>query len=574
MDDRSRRHRVRQVVAALAVVSSLIVLTGCVGIPKSGAVNSGLSLSDDTSGANIAFNPEGPERGASQQNTLRGFVAAFTSATGGYAVAKEFLSSELASKWIPSASVQVRSGQPKVTPIDATTMEYSFSAAAVVNQDGAYSQSSQSVSLQYSFVREDGEWRISAAPNGIVLPDVTFQRIFSQRPIYFLDPGNQFLVPDVRWFPNGTAVTRIVTALLDGPPDWLKGAAFSRFPDGTQLSDSSGAIVPDEGIAKVDLSKEALAASPKERQLMKLQLSASLVGSVNNITSVSLSVDGTPLQIDDLASQPTTDLTVDSQPLVFAKKVFGFYSNGRVATLGSLSQRVAALQPTAATLSSDQQEAAVLDGDNRVFVIRRGVAQAQSIDIRPGLIAPSMDEYGYTWSVPGADPNALIAFDSAGAPHPVNPALPSGSQIVSLEVSREGARVAMLLSTPTGPRLIVAAILRDEKFAPTGLGVPIVDTSVGDGSAVGATWMDQWTVATLVDSDSQSADGESKVDLFVIGGKQTSVAPLPAAQQIVGGNDGLTGLRIVGATDSAVYTYSGSTWQGSKVVVDFLGTQR
>jgi hypothetical protein len=522
-------------------------------------------VSEVSGAGNIAYNPEGPEVGASQQNILRGFVAAFTSATGGYAVAKQFLSSGFADKWDPRASVQVRTGGPKLFTIDATTVDYSFQTVAIVDKNGAYSESSLASTLQYSFVREKNQWRISAAPDGIVLAEPTFERIFTPQTLYFLDSTNTHLVPDLRWFPTPT-MTRIVTALIAGPPDWLKGAAFSRFPDGTALSDSGSVISSDNGVATIDLTKEAATASMRDRELMKLQLFESL-RLVPNISSVSISVEGTPMQIDDSVGALQVDNKVDTQALVLRNNKFGFYANGSVALLPTLSQRVSALGAQAATLSSDQSTVAVL-GTGGVSVVRRA-APAPPVDTRPNLIAPSLDEAGYTWSVPYDDPNAIKVFDPSGGSHPVSAALTSsGSQIVSLEVSREGARVLMLLSTPNGPRLIVAAILRDEKQVPVSIGSPILDVSLGDGQAVDATWVDQTTVATLVTSNQQS-----RVELYALGGKRTSLDVLPSAQQIVGGNNGADGLRVLG-DDQAIWIYRGSSWQRSNVIVAFIATQR
>jgi hypothetical protein len=537
-----------------------------VGIPKSGPVSQGLPVNEVSGAGNIAYNPEGPEAGASQQDILRGFVASFTSATGGYAVAKQFLSPGFADKWDPRASVQVRTGGPKLFAIDATTVDYSFQTVAIVDKNGAYSESALASTLQYSFVRENNQWRISAAPDGIVLAEPTFQRIFTERPLYFLDSTNTHLIPDLRWFPSGTSMTRIVNAVLAGPPDWLKGAAFSRFPDGTTLSDAGSVVTSDNGVAKVDLTKEAAGASARDRQLMKLQLFESL-RLVPNVSSVSISVEGIPLQIDDSVDALQVDNKVDTQALVFRNNKFGFYANGGVAQLPGLSQRVSALNAQAATLSSDQSTVAVL-GTGGVSVVRRG-ATTPPVDARPNLIAPSLDEAGYTWTVPYDNPNAIEVFDPNGGGHPVSAPLPlSGSQIVSLEISREGARVVMLLSSPSGPRLIVAAIVRDEKQVPVSIGTPLLDLSLGDGEAIDATWVDQTTVATLVTSNQQS-----RVELYPLGGKRSSLDVLPTADQIVGGNNGADGLRVLG-DDQSIWVYRGSSWQRSNVTVAFIATQR
>ena len=75
-------------------------------------------------------------------------------------------------------------------------------------------------------------------------------------------------------------------------------------------------------------------------------------------------------------------------------------------------------------------------------------------------------------------------------------------------------------------------------------------------------------MATLVSDGAQS-----RVDEFVIGGANAQLGdPLATSTSIVGGN-GQAGLRVLGA-DSAVYSYPGSTWQGTGAKVTFIATQR
>jgi hypothetical protein len=558
------RRRLAVVAVALALAA---LLAGCVSIPSSGPATEGLAIAGSSAGASFEVNPEGPMKGDSPSAILKGFVAAFQSSTGGYSVAREFLARSFADKWDPTQSVQVRTGTPRLTSLDDSDIDYTFDTNATIDNTGAYSEATGSSTLQFSFVKQNKQWRISAAPNGIVLSDLTFARLFDKYPLYFLDTSGTNLVPDLRWFPNGTAVTRIVTALLAGPPPWLQGAVRSEFPDGTELSDAGSLVTVDGGIAKVDLTKEADGASAREKQLMLLQLTESL-RTISNISGVTISVEGTPLSIDDLGStslQP--DPKVDGQALVLRKNEFGYYANDKVATLGSLSTRVVALHPSAATLSSDGDSVAVL-GSGGVSLLHKSTTTAPVLDSRQGLIAPSLDEDGFVWSVPLSQPNAIEVFDANGAAHTLATSLSSDAQIVALQVSRDGARVAILLSTDTGPRLLVAAILRDAKQVPVGLGPLVIDSTLEPGQATDVTWVDELTVATLVGIGTQST-----VDEFTVGGEHTTLGEgLAGSRSIIGGN-GLQGLRVVG-DDSTVYTYQGSSWQSTNVKVDFIATQR
>ncbi len=558
-------------VAAAAALAAAALLSGCVSIPSSGPATQGLAIAQDSGNPSFEVNPEGPARNASQRDLLAGFIAAFQSSTGGYAVAREYLTTAFAAKWDPTQVVQVRTGSPRYLQSDDRTIDYAFTTSATVNASGAYSQGTAPTSLEFGFTRVGTQWRISSAPNGIVLSDQAFQRLFSKHALYFLDPSSTNLVPDLRWFPNGTAPTRVVSALLAGPAPWLAGAARSEFPDGTELSQAGSLVTVDAGVARVDLTAEAKSAGARERQLMLLQLEDSL-RTVPNISSVTISVEGVPLQIDDLGgSGPQVEPKVDAQALVYRGGEFGFYANNKVGGLGSLGSKVASLDPIAATLSSDGSTVAVLgmQGSDRVVsVVKKSNSAVTVLDSRPGLIPPTMDENGYIWTVPAGSPNAAHAYDAAGVSHDVPLSLPADAQVVSMQISRDGARIAILLQSSTGPRLIVAAILRDAKYAPTGIGPSIVDTGLDSGPAIGLTWEDQLTVATLV-----ADGGQSRVDEFVIGGASAQLGdPLATSVSIVGGN-GQAGLRVLGA-DSAVYSYPGSTWQSTGAKVTFIATQR
>jgi len=552
---------------AAAALALAALLAGCVSIPSSGPPAQGLALAGGSSGTSFEVNPEGPVPGDSPSAILKGFVAAFQSSTGGYTVAREFLSATFSAKWDPTQSVQVRTGGARIIQVDTSKFEYSFQTSAIVDKSGAYKSSSQASTLLFTFTKVGKQWRINSAPNGIVLSDLTFKRVFTQRALFYLDPTGQNLVPDLRWFPNGTAVTRIVSALIAGPPLWLEGAVRTEFPDGTQLSDAGSLVTVDSGVARVDLSKEALAATQHERQLMMLQLFESL-RSVGTVSRVMISVGGVPLPIDELAANaPVADPKVDSQALVLQKKEFGFFANGSVAPIAQLSAKVVALSPTAATLSSDGNSVAVL-GAAGVSLVRRGSATAVLLDSRANLIPPSTDENGFVWAVPSDQPNAIRVYDTTNAMHPVTTTLPLGSKIVSLQISRDGARVAILLALSSGPRLQVAAILRDQKLLPIGLGPLIVDTALGSGVATDVTWVDNGAVATLV-----SVGAQSSVNVFTIGGQENFLGDrLAASRSIIGGN-GTEGLRVVG-NDSLVYTYQGSSWQSTKISVGFIATQR
>jgi hypothetical protein len=570
MSERRVRSGGLQRIVQLCVLSCVVfALAACVSIPSSGPVNPGVSIKAEGIDDGAILIPEGPVRGAKPAQILQGFIAAFAGSQNNYGVAREFLGGDFKSSWDPRKSVLVRTGATRTETVDATHMSYTINTVADVDTAGSYTRSPQAESqiLNYHFAKENGQWRIIEAPQGVVLPESTFGSVFSEQTLYFLDPTGQRLVPDRRWFPTGAQPVRIVSALLAGPPTYLRGAVYSSFPDGTKLS--SPLVPVQDGIAKIDLSVEALSSKPNERQLMKLQLLSSL-GGVPNITGIAVSVGDSPLSLPSPGgSSPQPYPQVDPRPLVLQKDEFGYFDNGKVAAIPSLSQKIIALKPTAVTLASNGTTAAVLSNPGVSLVT--SASAAVTVDTRGGLIAPSLDEDGYVWSVPSASPNSIEIFSQTGRMTLLNPALPAGAQIVSLVVSHDGARVALYLSTDAGPRLIVAGIVRssDQQQLPVSLvAEPVLDVTADSGTAIGASWADGLSVATL-----SVVNGQPSVVLYQLGGPRVSLGHPDGAREIVGGNGGSSGLRVLGP-DGTIQALRGSGWIGSGVQVTFIATQR
>lgn len=566
----ARRHPARLAVraaAASAVLALLVpLLAACAGIPRSGSVITGDEVSQQDP-ADIEYVVEGPEDGDDVADILEGFIDAFKS-SGDYDVARQFLSSTFVNEWEPRESVLLHSGQQdRFVPVSDTAMDYVLTANASVGPDGVYASFTPApTTLHYEFVQEDGEWRISAAPNGIVLSVGEFNTVFSEHVLYFVDTGGASLVPDLRWFPDGIAATRIVSALLAGPAEWLQGAVTTAFPAGTQLT-SPKRVAVDDSTAIVDLTVEALAASEAQRQMMRLQLEASL-GRVLSISRTSISVDGTILPVPEPGpGLPQPRIQVDNRPVVLHDGEFGYYANDRVSLIDGLSARMAALQPSAAVLGGGGSVAAALNAQG-VWVVRR-TGEPLRVDSRPGLVAPGLDSYGYVWSVPAGSPTALVAYEFDGTAYDVGAALPSDARVAAIEVSRDGARLAVLLATPAGPRLLVMAIVRDAGAgnAPVSLGEPVVDSSADTGMAIDLAWVDETSVAVLTSNGT-----DSSVSTHQVGGRRAELGNTDPAVAIVGGN-GETGLRVLGA-DGVVAARRPSGWQTTQIEAEFIATQR
>lgn len=560
-----RRPRLRHVVAAALAALGVFALTACAAIPVSGDVRTGQTIKGESL-SGVDYRPEKPVTGSDQTAILRGFIAAATGAQDNYAIARQFLASDFSQQWNPRQGVTIRDGSGTVERADERELTYTLTASATVDAEGEYTQAVRPTSstLTFQFTREDGEWRIAYAPDGIILSPVGFDSVFQQHALYFYDPTFRFLVPDERWFlARSSTSTRIASALLAGPADWLKGAVVSSFPEGTQLS--LNAVTIDSGTALVDLSSDALRASTVDRVRMREQLSKSLA-SVATISSVSMTIEGASLSVPDSSganAQQNPD--VDPRPLVDEDGVVGYAATGtgKVSKLGGgVGDTVADLDPTSIALSASGTTAAVGNRDGAVVV--RGDDHLR-VDAREDLVAPSIDDLGFVWVGQSSDTRRITAYGLGGDPHQVATSLPRG-ELVSFQVSRDSTRALALIETADGPGLYVMAVIRGSDRSPTSFGAAVrVQAATGD--AVGATWVNDTDVASV----GQTTAGPNLVRTTIGGQSSTLPKPDGRATSISGGSGGALLLRM---SSGSVLQSTGGGWDTTGVTADVLGVQR
>ncbi|MCA1943393.1 MAG: GerMN domain-containing protein, partial [Yonghaparkia sp.] len=346
----------RSRLAALLLLPLLLpalLLTGCVSVPFASGVDPGGPIEGEVD-VDFDFLPSGPSAGATQEEILRGFLAATTAAQDNYRIARSFLAEDVADVWNPYDSTLVRAREGAVERLDDATLTYSVPIVASVDAVGRYSVSDSTSSQTlpaFRFVQEGGEWRIAELGDGILISQQAFPSAFSQHTIYYWDSAFRNLVPDLRWFPTRSEVaTRIVRAVLEPPTSWLgQGATVSAIPEGTELALSPVAVVA--GTAQIDLTSEVLSLSERERQRVRLQLAASL-RAVSGVVGVDITVDQNLVAIPEWTTgAPDVVPQVDPRVLLRTDESFGFATGGEVEPLGALSPRVIELEATAVALA-------------------------------------------------------------------------------------------------------------------------------------------------------------------------------------------------------------------------------
>jgi hypothetical protein len=210
---------------AFVALALVLALAGCTGLPTTGYVNPGRGPQTDDTQA-FAFVPDGPQDDASPTEIVEGFLRAGSGPADDWATAKLFLAP--GTQWDPRARVTIdRLSDRRATAAqDGTSVAVSLTATAGVDATGAYAPeaSGSAETLSFSLARVDDEWRITSAPDGVVLYEEVFPTVYQTASIAYFDPTYSFIVPDVRWFPRALVASRVATALVDGQPSaWLAG---------------------------------------------------------------------------------------------------------------------------------------------------------------------------------------------------------------------------------------------------------------------------------------------------------------------------------------------------------------
>ncbi|WP_271394690.1 LpqB family beta-propeller domain-containing protein [Neomicrococcus lactis] len=467
----------------LAIVTVVLVafLTACANIPTSGSL--GVSTTAPTQGTDgsLAFSAAGPRDGMSPEEVIEGFYKAGVDTNDDYKTAREYLTTEFAGIWNPSSKATVYDADPAVVEnVQEGSYGVSVEVSSTVDDKGIRTtlpeHSSQLLTLQLAQV--NGQWRISQAPDGLLIESGNFESLFSPHTLYFYDSTFAYAVPDVRWFANkqGLAAT-VVSALLNGAAPYLNNAVFSAFPPGTKLAQPSVPI--ESGEARVDFASSVFAeASDLRRKQMRQQLSLTLT-TLGNVSSVTMTVEQRPVDLGPTdpefkaaqvnASVPNTQIAIADKKLVY------FQGNGHTP-IGNIPD-ISAYNPVDPAMSPVGSRYAFLSGDRKKVITVDDAGRVRVAGTGVRLTQPSVDYLGWTWTA-----------NHAGGAHvqavPPNPAVDGeirdiaaewlqNAEVTSLRVSRDGARLLVAATIDGVSGIYVAGLIRDSEGVPRGVQNPV-----------------------------------------------------------------------------------------------------
>lgn len=539
-------------------LAALVVLAGCVGLPRSGRVNS-VSPSKTSSGA-IGFAVQPPARNATPQQIVEGFLLASRAGLDDdFAVARQYLYGDAAANWKPLARVRVYPDSQDVstTVTESGAVRASVASRGTLSSHGTYTETANSAVLttEFSLAKNaDGQWRIVSLDDGVFLSENAFSQQFIETPLYFLAPDSNALVADLRYYPRRTFATSAMNGLLAGPSEWLASGVHTAVPTGTKLLKSVDVV---DGEATVDLSSVVLAASAKERAALLEQITRTLKAS-SSVRNVVLKVEGADLNVGSIQSLPT--YPYGSYPVsVISGGLPANVSDNRITPLmGDAGLKAHGLSNLAISYQASRGRLAALGrGGTELIGMDSGSGSWQVLHSGKSLVQPSYDRYGWVWSAERDNAGKILVFKPGeNASAHLDVSWLNGAKIRDVSVSRDGSRMVVVCEIGGEVTIRVAAIARDGAGRPTQIGDSIIiGQHLSDVTA--AEWIGPSTVAVL---GKTALGGERAMfSVKISGPTERLAAPYEGTVSITAGHDEDS---IVALTDKkTAYARDGGAWR-------------
>jgi hypothetical protein len=505
MADRGRPHRS---AAAVATALGVLVLAGCGGVPTSGSVHVGNAVAPATVGQsqdNLRVLPPRPQPGMSQLSLVRAFLGATVDSDGDYSAARAYLAR--GTSWNTSAGITTyNQGATVLRREGSRVVQVSAPEVGAITTRGDYLTASGTVVRNFSLVRQDGEWRISRLPAGVLLSMDDAQHVLQTETLYYLNPSNNALVPEQILVPQTQLglPTTLVRALVSGPPPTLASAVHTAVPAGTRLL--GNVPVTSDGVAEVDLA----GVPPQLTALSLVRLLAQIGWTLKDldVRAVQLLVDGEPLIVPGFSTLQSPSKAYDPN-LEPAQHGLLYVRGGRVLGLGeavpaALARRVGLSGPA---ISADGTAVAALrrHGAGEQLLVGAATDAVSPRLTASRITAPSFDPSGDVVVVAGTGAaSRIIKLSGSGKRERISaPGSLLAAGITNLAVSPDGTRLAMVVGT-RGPRSLMVGLLRTRRGQLQLVGVRPVISAGSDVRGLAWEGADE-IITTMIGGDGKRA---------------------------------------------------------------------
>lgn len=463
----------RRAALSWGAVSLATLVSSCAGLPTNDRVTQHSSGLDVKNANTSPARAPGPLAGATPEAIIEGFVRAGVDSIENYAVARQYLSSSFAGRWNPVGTTRVYRNTVQPRSDDSGTAEGTyhvrFQQTATVNSQGITSTfpEAQTETQDFTVVMEDNQWRINSCPDGLWLDGTEFERVFSPCRLYFYDRAFRYAVPDIRWFPHTDRYFEmLVRTLMIGPASYLKDVAFSALNESMSLETASMSGNQD---VLVRLSGERLDDNRLARvreQIMHGLENFSGLGKTEVFYNGTLIPENAPNGFSAVKLNPgvpARTVAINSNGQMVARD--DYMSNaGEQLLLRGVSQ----LSSPAMGYSADVYACLANDAAS-LYTVYQGTARR--VWQSTALTAPSFDAYGWVWAADGGGIVRAFKPDSEDANErergvDIGLSWQRNLSFTSLNVSHDGARIAIVASTEGASAVIISGIVRDDAGKP------------------------------------------------------------------------------------------------------------
>ncbi|SDU79306.1 Sporulation and spore germination [Arcanobacterium phocae] len=459
----------------VVLIACILMLTSCAYIPTSGSPHA-VERPKQTGGG-IVLDPQGPAEGADPEDIVVGFMRASSAGfSDDFVVARQYLTASVAKTWNPTTQVRIYpdSQNQQVSQTRSGAYRVTVGAGGSLDSTGRYTAATADATLsnEFSLVRErSGEWRIAVVPDGVTMPESLFQTLFVRTPLYFPTQDQQALVTDVRWYPRSQVVSAASRGLVDGPSAWLAGSVTTLLPSGTRLN--SPAVNVEGGVARIDLSSDVAELSPHARSILYAQFYQTLTA-VAGISGVEISANGALIgnskQVD-ISTYPYSgsDLLVLANGKPALVKDDGIHVISNSEALANLD-----LSSLATPYGEFLTEFAAVGSDGRTLYRISMTGQVDTLLSGTAFVTPSIDRDDFIWAVERSAERSVkaVALDSGQTFEVAVPWL-EGLKVRAIAVSREGARLAVVVDHDGVSQILIGGIVRNSSGVPQSVTEPI-----------------------------------------------------------------------------------------------------
>lgn len=467
--------RLRLACAAGSAALLITTLAACTGVPTSSAPE---VLGPAQAGGSPASEPLiTPQPGADPRQIVQDFLRANIGEPADPRGAQLFLTPQQQRQWtddtvtiLDDYRVHIQTGNGRTQRVQVDGYQ-----TGRVDANGSYkaTQPPQLWQYTYTLTQVNAAWRISNPRRGLIVTQSDFATYYRPSKLYFFDPTESRLVPDLRYTALPLASQPLASwqlaQLLAGPSQMLANAVHTELPN-VRLSAHPAVTVSEGSLITVEMPGTAQL-GPDTKLKLAAQLMATL-GQASNQAVMMITDGGNPVAVPKIPQRFTrsdisaaTGLFGAPQPPVFYLNEQGQLVDADRGTtpvpgpLGARSQYHLNSVALAARQSANYLVAAT-DGSRNSRQLWVGTMQGglhEVSGVRGPLSRP-------TWA-PGAsevwvaDGSTLYRVSADGRATPFHSGLYLG--ITAIRFSPDGARLAMVVDS----QVYVGPVVRSDTGA-------------------------------------------------------------------------------------------------------------